>query len=440
MSHECRLWDRRATRATDVLGVVLALGLTASLSPSFLGAQIEPPVAGDQATVATFAAYGDRVVKLEVIENDSATKHSLGTGFFIDSHELLTNYHVVSDVVAHPELYRLQCVINGVSRPAKVLTLDVVHDLAIVSVEQAASAFFRLSDGDLAQGTRVYSLGHPHDLGLAIVEGTFNGLLEHRLYEQFHFSGAINAGMSGGPAVLPDGRVVGVNVAKMGDDVGFLVPIRFAIALQEQLRKSGPVPDDQFAARITQQVLAHQQQAFAGLEPARVASVRLGPYRAPRDIAEFLHCWAKHRNEKHELYAMQTRHCSTESGIYLRSNVYVGSINFHYSYLRSKALGSLRFSRVVERELESTRDVDDGDRESQTEFRCEEANVDSGGPPIRAFMCLRAYRQYQGLYDLVVKAATLDRSTEAMVATLEVQGVSYETSMLLTGRFLESVR
>ena len=55
----------------------------------------------------------------------------------------------------------------------------------------------------LLKGDRVLAMGHPRDLGLSIVEGTYNGQVEHVLTPRLHFTGPLNPGMSGGPAVTP---------------------------------------------------------------------------------------------------------------------------------------------------------------------------------------------------------------------------------------------
>ena len=82
---------------------------------------------------------------------------------------------------------------------------------------------------NLTQGQYLYSLGNPLDLGFAISEGAYNGILSRSFYDQLMFTGPINAGMSGGPSVTVDGRVAGVNVSKRldGELVSFLVPVRF---------------------------------------------------------------------------------------------------------------------------------------------------------------------------------------------------------------------
>ena len=49
-------------------------------------------------------------------------------------------------------------------------------------------------------------MGNPLDLGFTIVEGTYNGFVEKSYNPRMHFTGAINPGMSGGPAVTRPAR------------------------------------------------------------------------------------------------------------------------------------------------------------------------------------------------------------------------------------------
>ena len=96
---------------------------------------------------------------------------------------------------------------------------------------------------NLSKGDRVLALGHPRDLGLSIVEGTYNGQVEHVLTPRLHFTGPLNPGMSGGPAVTPAGALVGVNVATMGEELAFLVPAEFVTRLLDRLPAVLPAAD-----------------------------------------------------------------------------------------------------------------------------------------------------------------------------------------------------
>ena len=63
-----------------------------------------------------------------------------------------------------------------------------------------------------------------------MIEGTYNGLVRRSFYPQIFFGGSLSAGVSGGPALDEQGRVIGINVARRvdGEQVSFLVPASFA--------------------------------------------------------------------------------------------------------------------------------------------------------------------------------------------------------------------
>src|SRR4029077_3549412 len=102
---------------------------------------------------------------------------------------------------------------------------------------------FRPANEPLSQGERIYSLGNPLDVGFAVTEGTYNGLVRRSFYPQIFFGGALSGGMSGGPALDEQGRVIGINVARRvdGEQVSFLVPARFAVALLARGRDVAPI-------------------------------------------------------------------------------------------------------------------------------------------------------------------------------------------------------
>jgi hypothetical protein len=169
----------------------------------------------------------------------------------------------VSSLAINPEKFRLEL------RPtsertvkATLVAVDVIHDLAVLRTEPAADAqpwpVFSLRDGALTQGERIFSLGNPLELGFLISEGIYNGPVESRIYEQMLFSGALNSGMSGGPAIDEAGRVVGVNVAtrRGAELLSFLVPVRYA---RELLERAWQAPArKEWRTEIARQLLIHQ--------------------------------------------------------------------------------------------------------------------------------------------------------------------------------------
>jgi S1-C subfamily serine protease len=88
----------------------------------------------------------------------------------------------------------------------------------------------------LPRGARIFALGNPLDVGFAVAEGTYNGPVERSFLETLFFGGSLSAGMSGGPALDEQGRLIGVNVAarRDGEQVSFLVPAKPVRALIER--------------------------------------------------------------------------------------------------------------------------------------------------------------------------------------------------------------
>ena len=204
--------------------------LSALLAFSAPAAAQEPPLSAHARSI--FEGSRDSIAQIRVLLGRSDSHTSTGTGFVVSADGLmLTNYHVVADKALEPDTYRLEFVLPGGKRGAlRILAIDVLHDLAVVQGDFGGAKPLPFREGLLGKGDRGFSLGYPLDQGLAVTEGTYNGRSEEHYYEHFHFTGALNPGMSGGPALDAAGRVFGVHVASHfgGQLVGFLVPAESA--------------------------------------------------------------------------------------------------------------------------------------------------------------------------------------------------------------------
>ena len=60
-------------------------------------------------------------------------------------------------------------------------------------------------------------------------------------------------------------------------------------------------------------------------------------------------------------------------------------------------------------------------------------------PALRASWCMRAYREFEGLYNVTLIALTQDRDREALLAQVSMQGVSHANALALGRRFLEAI-
>ncbi len=394
-------------------------------------------------THALFEQLRGGVAKIRVLLGASDTHAATGTGFVVgDDGLILTNYHVVADKALEPDVYRLEFVLPGGQRgPLKILAIDVRNDLAVVKGETGPAHILGFRARSLAKGDRGFSLGYPLSQGLTVVEGIYNGRSEELYYERIHFTGAINPGMSGGPAIDAAGKVFGINVAthRRGQLVSFLVPSRFAVELLASARaQTGPPPAD-FRGTVGAQLAAHDralQKVLAGPLPTQ----QLGPMVVPARMGSFMQCAAGTERERGKAYDVSSYYCYTLSSVYVDPKLQTGTVSFRHRVLRSLGLGPLRFAHIQEMQFLSGISSDYTSRKHQTGYACRDRIVALDGARAKVVQCLRRYKLFEGLYDMSLRVATLDDSKLALHSELEMDGVSFEHAMRLSRRFLEAIR
>src|SRR3990170_4839037 len=106
-----------------------ALVLSAALAVTALGpAASQRPAAdgNDGQTPEVFRRFAGQVVKIEVSETGSAAKAGVGSAFFAAADgRLITNYHVIAQLVHDPDRYRAVLVDSaGGTAPLTVLAID----------------------------------------------------------------------------------------------------------------------------------------------------------------------------------------------------------------------------------------------------------------------------------------------------------------------------
>lgn len=393
-------------------------------------------------TPEIFKQFSEHVVKIEVVETGSAAKAATGTGFFADSAgRIVTNYHVISKLVHSPERYRIEVVdVAGGTTVATVLGVDVVFDLAVLRTERRPKGFLVFESKPVAQGTRLYSLGHPRDLGLSIVEGTHNGLLKHTLYPKVHFTGSLNPGMSGGPTLTQAGKVVGINVATEGNQISFLVPADRAIALLDKTANGKAPGAGVFLAQVGEQIHANQARYLAGMFDAKTPRVVLGPYDLPTKPTDFFRCWADALRRKELPYASVTHDCSTDDQIFVSSEQSSGIVRFYHQLLSTAELNPVRFFTLYSGQFQGGNAAMFGNEEEVTPFRCQTRNVATANGKLKTVLCARQYVKLPLLYDAVFRSATLGSRNAGLVSTLSLSGVTFENIQALSRRYLENIK
>ncbi|HEX2825091.1 MAG TPA: serine protease [Burkholderiales bacterium] len=380
------------------------------------------------------------VAQIRVLLGRSNSHTSTGSGFVAGSHGVMvTNYHVVADKALEPETYRLEYVLpDGRRGPLRILAIDVVHDLAVVQSDIADAPPLKFRDAALSKGDRAFSIGYPLGQGITVTEGTYNGRSEDQYYEHFHFTGAVNPGMSGGPALDANGRVYGVNVASRRDGqlVSLMVPAKYARQLLDTAAKTEHTEAD-FRTLVGAQLLAHGQSLMQAVLKGRMAVEKFDEFTLPGKTGELMQCSASTNRETDKAYTIDSYGCHLPSSLYIDPRLQTGTVAFRHNVLRSVKLGTLRFASLQESRFDPR--ASGYDRKHHTRWACHDSVVALKGTRGKLVICSRAYKRFTGLYDVFARLATVDSSKRALHSSLNMQGVPFEAAMSFARRYIESI-
>lgn len=434
----------RPLAAALALVLALACRLAPAQEPVEPPAEPPPPSAAGQ---RVYEGARERLVQVRTLLRGQDSQASVGSGFLVsDDGHLITNYHVVSLAALEPKRHRLVYSTADARQGAlELLAVDVVHDLALLKAVDAAplagrgALEFRAAARPLARGERIYALGNPLDVGFAVVEGAYNGLVERSFVPTIFFGGSLSAGMSGGPALDAAGRVIGVNVAtrRDGEQVSFLVPAAPAQALFERAHAEPPATGSLYP-QLAQQLLAHQQLLVDRFVELPWRGFAHGRHRVPVPQEVFMRCWGSSTPAGSKGLEFERADCAMDSRVFVSGALTTGHLSVRHEAYDGRQLGRWRFA---DRYSDSFRNESFGARTPMlTAPMCHEGEVQRAAddaPPLRAVLCLRAYRKLPGLYNMSLLVATLDGAQAGVQGRFDAHGVSHDNALRLAEHYLQ---
>ncbi len=425
---------------------LLTLGATVSASP------IETRKSSRTGTSSAklFEKYKSALARVSLIDKSSKERASVGSGFFVSANKLITNYHVVAEYLRYPERYKLEIETNsGTDGQLSILGFDLINDLAVLSTSVGSSIMFKFAEEQPAQGAKLFSLGHPLDLGSAIIEGTFNGVAERTFPERLHFSGAVNSGMSGGPAIEEGGKVVGVNVSTYGNEVSFLVPAKFVQKLVESgtsltsdAKTETKEKRKEVRSEIGSQLRTHTHALVDRILSNNFSSSELGPYLLPGSMEGILDCWSDF--DEGDMDTARYLGCSSGDEVFVDQDLEAGAVSFRHLLLTSTQLNGFQFNALSRDYLLKSVPNFDGSKRDFSGFKCEDSIISINTIPLKIWQCLRKHKRFkadqESLYDGVVTVVGLEGETEALQSSIVLTAVTFPDYLRFTQRILSEIK
>lgn len=433
-----RLKALKCLHFRSLVAIYTATVIVCALAPIRGLAQL--PIDSGQQAKHTMSTYKESIYQVRIINVDSNNARSYGSGFYIgNGHLLATNYHVVNSVLFEPENYRAIIEVDGEEVPLHIEAVDAISDVAILSVPVKREPLILAKD-EPARGERLYSVGNPHDLGMTIVEGNYNGLIDDRFFDQIHFSGALNPGMSGGPNLNARGEVVGLNVATRGNQVGFLVPVEKLHTLLANV-DVGSKTTEQLQQDVGKQIQQATHYVVNELLLPEWPIEEMGSAKVVGKIHPDLHCWgdSDQNEDKHLLFIKRGCHSAASFPIY--KTLTSGFVEYEFWHIQGDGWPEYSYYRELQKNVSHAHPGNKAGEDDVENYSCEVDVVTREDDALKRKIsyCTRPYKKFEGLYDVFYMGVTIDQSDKAIMEHYTLSGVSQSDANEFLERFIRQV-
>jgi hypothetical protein len=155
-----------------------------------------------------------------------------GSGFFIDSNIIVTNYHVIANAKT------ANVVLNNEAQKYEILgylAVDKINDVALLMVDYKSQNILEIEKEIPTPGDHVFSISTPIGLSKTFSDGLISGKKNFDGRSLIQITVPISQGSSGCPIMNEYGDVVGIAVGgiEQGNNLNFCIPTSYLLNLLE---------------------------------------------------------------------------------------------------------------------------------------------------------------------------------------------------------------
>ncbi len=379
-----------------------------------------------------------------------------GTAFVVSKDGVLaTAYHSISDAVMRPDKYKIFVTIPGkASMHAKVLSLDVINDLALLKVNLSFSRELKLRQAPLVKGESLSSIGYS-SYKLSRAEGKFVETIADAIRLGLLVSASVVPGMSGGPVLDTNGEVVGINKAISVDPthIGLIAVSSWTLALMVQ--KAKPFKDGLSVLEsqnlVQKQLLAAEKSLLADWRKIHRQDSLQSVWAVDRRGSSVYCHMATHDEIDWQDTGKQFDAKVERCALLLTTNQDcegpIADYWFTYSSFSNNTLSDSEYSAVLIKAYEQpandvSKPIRSKLKKDGTTYTCRnETIVNKAGVPLRFSECTRPYPQIPLLMDAQVKVLTeIPHGRKQLVAAMGLYGFRPESIREMVTSWRDSIR
>ena len=258
------------------------------------------------------------------------------------------------------------------------------------------------------------------------------------MYQRILLSAPLNGGMSGGPALDHEGKVIGVNVAMQGNALSYLVPVEYLRDLFEEI--SDGQTKSQWPEIIQDQLLKKFEHEISQAVKEEWSFEKFGSIKIPQSIsAAAIKCWGESKQEnieENQFVSYSYKGCKSEYNIFISRSFRTGTIGYSFLSLKSEVLLSFEFAKKYSQQFAGSSFYPFATEKEVSEFTCHEDFVELASRDWKAAYCVRQYKKFPKLHDVFLSLAVLDKPKSGHVIKIGLAGLNEKLARRFLQKFL----
>jgi hypothetical protein len=316
---------------------------------------------------------------------------------------------------------------------AKIIAIDVAADLAVIQSDlPLPGAVLKPHTAPLTKGQKLHAFGKSKGNDFKVSVGSFKKNIPDGTVTELIFTGQLEPGMSGGPVLDDQGRLVGVNQS-ITVDFPFESRLVSAAGVLKILAKAAHSPYANADMAIADMVQQYRDMAtfeVDAITKPNKPKVWLGPFGVLTTDNICDHQLFSLADERFEIYRLK---CQTFPGDARDGRMKLGAIEFRHYWMISPGGSAWRAAAASKYMMEYLRKVPEPESREQGAWNCQfTRHTNTNNLKIDVQTCSRPYLRIPGLLDYRVRAALEVTDHESMVSALEADGIDPQNMERLT--------
>jgi serine protease Do len=351
---------------------------------------------------------------------------SRGSGFLAGRQDwIVTNFHVIERKLHRDADHRLLVFgSKGQRFNAKIIAVDVAADLAVLQSDHPLpGAVLKPYIDPLTKGEKLYAYGKSKGNDFKVSTGSFKKNIADGAVTELIFTGQLEAGMSGGPVMDEQGRLVGVNQS-ITLDFPYESRLVNALNVQKILLKATQSPygsSDMAIADMVQQYKDMTSFEVDNITKPNKPKDWLGPFGVLTTDNICDHDLFSLADERFEIYRLK---CETSNDDARVGEMRLGSIEVRHYWIISRGGSTWRAAAASKYMMDYLRKEPEPESREQGAWECHfKRHTNTNKLKVDVQTCSRPYLRIPGLFDYRLRAALEVTDHESMVSALEADGI-----------------